>query len=54
VKGVPTVVFGPSSENLAHVDDEYIEVEELVAGCRGYYGIAAEVLSREWRLRARR
>ena len=54
VKGVPTVVFGPSSENLAHVDDEYIEVEELVAGCRGYYGIAAEVLSREWRLRTRR
>lgn len=48
VKGIPTVVFGPSSENLAHVDDEYIEVEELVSGCRGYYGIAAEVLSREW------
>lgn len=53
VKGVPTVVFGPSGENLAHVDDEYIEVDELVAGCRGYYGISAEVLSREWRLRAR-
>jgi len=45
VKGIPTVIFGPSSQNLAHVDDEYIEIEELVAGCRGYYGIAAEVLS---------
>lgn len=54
VKGIPMVVFGPSSESLAHVDDEYIEVEELFAGCRGYYGIAAEVLSIGWTLPQRR
>jgi acetylornithine deacetylase/succinyl-diaminopimelate desuccinylase-like protein len=46
VKGIPTVAFGPSRESLAHVDDEYIEIDQLVAGCRGYYGIAAEVLSK--------
>jgi len=46
VKGIPTVAFGPSRESLAHVDDEYIEIDQLVAGCRGYYGIAAEILSK--------
>ncbi len=52
VKGVPTVAFGPSRETLAHVDDEYIDIDQLVAGCRGYYGIAAEVLSRQGAFRA--
>ncbi len=37
--GIPTIGFGPSRENLAHIDNEYIEIEELEKGCRGYYGI---------------
>jgi len=45
VAGIPTVAFGPSKESLAHVSDEYIEVEEICMGCSGYYGIAAQVLS---------
>ncbi len=37
--GIPTIGFGPSRENLAHIDNEYIEIGELEKGCRGYYGI---------------
>lgn len=38
-KGIPTIGFGPSQESLAHVDNEYIEIEQLEKGCRGYYGL---------------
>jgi putative selenium metabolism hydrolase len=43
--GIPTVGFGPSHESLAHVVDEYIDVHELVAACRGYAGIATALLA---------
>ncbi|WP_448820065.1 YgeY family selenium metabolism-linked hydrolase [Cetobacterium sp.] len=36
---IPTVGFGPSRENLAHTIDEHIEVEQLIKGTEGYYGI---------------
>lgn len=42
---IPTIIFGPSSEVLAHIKDEYIEVDALLKGCLGYYGIAGSVLS---------
>lgn len=35
--GIPTIGFGPSPEHRAHTVDEYIEIEDLVAACRGYY-----------------
>ena len=38
--GIPTVVFGPSSIGLAHITDEYIELEELRRGMRGFVGLA--------------
>jgi len=40
VAGIPTVIFGPSTIRLAHVVDEYIEIEELVRGMCGYVGLA--------------
>jgi acetylornithine deacetylase/succinyl-diaminopimelate desuccinylase-like protein len=43
--GVPTIGFGPSHEALAHVIDEYIEIEQLIAARDGYAGIAAAVLA---------
>lgn len=43
--GIPTVGFGPSREELAHVVDEYIEIDQLVSACEGYAGIAESVLS---------
>lgn len=42
---IPTVAFGPSVEALAHIIDEYIEIDQLLKGFLGYYGIAGEVLS---------
>lgn len=42
--GIPTVGFGGSLETLAHVDDEYIEVDHLVKACEGYFGIIRSVL----------
>jgi putative selenium metabolism hydrolase len=37
--GIPTVGFGGSLESLAHVIDEYIEIEQLEKACEGYKGI---------------
>ena len=36
ILGIPTIGFGPSSENLAHVSDEYVEIEQLVTSADGY------------------
>lgn len=41
---IPTVGFGGSDEELAHIADEYIEISQLVSACKGYYAIAREVL----------
>lgn len=40
---IPTLGFGPGRENQAHVNDEYIEIEELVKACEGYYALASEL-----------
>lgn len=42
--GVPTVGFGPSCEDLVHISDEYIQVEQLLTAARGYKGIVESVL----------
>lgn len=34
--GIKTVGFGPSRENLAHVIDEYVEIEQLELAGKGY------------------
>ncbi|SEA35578.1 putative selenium metabolism hydrolase [Thalassobacillus cyri] len=34
--GIPTIGFGPSPESLAHIDDEYIEIDQLVKATAGY------------------
>ena len=46
VAGVPTIGFGPSRESLAHVVDEYIEVDQLNLACRGYAAISKALLAR--------
>lgn len=38
-ENIPTIGFGPSRETLAHIDNEYIEIDQLEKGCRGYYGL---------------
>ncbi len=42
---VPTIGFGPSTEDHAHVVDEYIELAQLETAARGYLGIIESVLS---------
>ena len=44
-QGIPTIGFGPSREDLAHVIDEYIEIEQLTKACKGFGGIIAKVLA---------
>lgn len=44
IAGVPTIGFGPSREEQAHVIDEYIEVEQLVWAAKGFAAIAREML----------
>lgn len=36
---IPTIGFGPSFEHLAHIDDEYIETEQLIKATAGYVSI---------------
>lgn len=43
-KGIKTIGFGPSRENLAHTIDEHIEIEQLLNATRGYYGIIKALL----------
>lgn len=41
--GIPTIGFGPSLESLAHVRDEYIEIDQLTKACYGFYGILKQL-----------
>ena len=45
-KGIKTVGFGPSKENLAHTIDEYIELNQLFLGAEGYYGVLEALYQR--------
>lgn len=45
-KGIKTIGFGPSMENLAHTIDEYIEIDQLTKGAEGYYGILKSVFNK--------
>lgn len=38
-RGIPTLGFGPSRENLAHTIDEYIEIDQLLKAKEGYRAI---------------
>ncbi len=44
VAGTPTVGFGPATEADAHVIDERLKVDDLVAAARGYAGIIRSTL----------
>ena len=37
--GIPAIGYGPSLESLAHTRDEYIEIDQLVKACNGFYNI---------------
>lgn len=45
-KGIKTIGFGPSRENLAHTIDEHIELDQLFKGLEGYYGILSSVFGK--------
>ncbi len=36
---IPTIGFGPSPESMAHIDDEYIEIDQLLKATVGYTAI---------------
>lgn len=42
--GIPTIGYGGSLETLAHVVDEYIELDQLNLACEGYAGIIRSIL----------
>ena len=44
IRGIPTLGFGPSRENLAHVVDEYVELEQLVQAYHGYIEMLRAIL----------
>jgi len=42
--GIPTIIFGPSQGGLAHIIDEYIEIEQLLKGTGAHMAIAQAYL----------
>ncbi len=42
--GVPTIGFGPSVEAMAHITDEYVELEALEKACMGFMAIIRSLL----------
>jgi putative selenium metabolism hydrolase len=44
---IPTIGFGPSFEHLAHVIDEYIDLDQLQGAERGYAAIASALLAQD-------
>ncbi len=42
--GLPTIIFGPSQSALAHIVDEYIEIEQLLKGTAAHMAIAQAYL----------
>jgi putative selenium metabolism hydrolase len=44
VAGVPTIGFGPSTEQHAHVIDEFLDVDQLLSARDGYAGIISTLL----------
>ncbi len=45
VAGVPTIGFGPATEADAHMIDERLRIDDLLAAARGYQGIIEAVLA---------
>lgn len=41
--GIPCIGYGPSLETLAHVRDEYIEIDQLTKACRGFESILRQL-----------
>jgi putative selenium metabolism hydrolase len=46
IAGIPTVIFGPSTIELAHITDEYIQIEQLMKAAGGFSALAQH-LSRD-------
>ena len=44
VRGIPTMGFGPSSESLAHVKDEYVSIAQLEKARKGYTSLIDALL----------
>ena len=40
---IPTIGYGPSLESLAHVRDEYIEIDQLLKSCKCFYSILTQL-----------
>ena len=48
IAGIPTIGLGPSDETLAHIIDEYIEVEQLERAVTAYAVVAEAALKLPW------
>ena len=48
VAGIPTIGFGPAREEDAHVVDERLAIDQLVAAAQGYGGIIQAVLGQTY------
>lgn len=43
VLGIPTIGYGPGRESEAHIDDEWLDLDQLYAATEGYMALAREL-----------
>lgn len=41
---IPTVGYGPGTEQMAHMNDEYVELDQLFRAAEGYYALGSVTL----------
>ncbi|MGH9174543.1 MAG: M20/M25/M40 family metallo-hydrolase, partial [Vicinamibacterales bacterium] len=42
--GIPTIIYGPGDPSLAHIPDEWVGIDEVVAATKAYALAALEML----------
>ena len=46
-RGVPTIIFGPGSPEVAHTPDEYVELDEVITAAKFYALLARRMLTED-------
>lgn len=54
LRRIPTLGFGPSQEELAHIVDEYVMLDQLKGAYDGYICLIKDFLNKPWTRRVRR
>jgi succinyl-diaminopimelate desuccinylase len=46
-RGIPTIIFGPGSPEVAHTPDEFVEIDDVIAAAKFYAMLAKRLLTED-------